>query len=455
MISTSALLNKFHLDQDITSNLRGFWRSGSLVIGAMILGKSFSFVWKILLARLGSENLGQTQVVLTLLTLVSSLALLGFPFSLTRFISIAHAQKKKLLAEKLLYFVIKKTSTYSVLLMMAGVLLIPLSSNWLNLHLITSTQDIWVLLAVPFLVISEVFWNYFNARQQTALYAVGKYVIQPVFRLVLLLAFMSFVMNQETLILIHVIGATILAAILTLAVSRFSLEKLKLKLSPKISRDFVRYSTPIAGSLFLYVLFGSIDVFLLNQFTTVQVIGVYAVLVLLAELSDVFFLPFVNLIQPFMGSLHQRKQQGGRFILATCLLLLIGGGVVSFAIFELREFIINVIFGGEYTPAIALVGFILISKILESAFVLPIRHFLDFYGFVKETFIAMLLTLVMKISLGIYLVSQYQLPGLLITQISVQVFHVIVCVGLMGWLFRKQIIERLKAYPILPQFLSK
>jgi hypothetical protein len=116
---------------------------------------------------------------------------------------------------------------------------------------------------------------------------------------------------------------------------------------------------------------------------------------------------------------------------------------ISGLIFGLREILVQYVFGAVYTPALGLVALILLQKVLESSVVMPLRHFLDFYGYVRLTLWLMGLILIGKLILSYTLILAYGLPGILTAQILTQVFHGISLILAILFLFRRKISWRM------------
>lgn len=74
---------------------------------------------------------------------------------------------------------------------------------------------------------------------------------------------------------------------------------------------------------------------------------------------------------------------------------------------------------------------------LNSSIVLPLRHFFDFENHVRMTFVFMFLVLLLKIPLLWFFIPQYGLLGVAFTQLIAVMFHLVLCIGGLGWYFAR------------------
>jgi O-antigen/teichoic acid export membrane protein len=420
-----------------TSQVLTFFKGGFSVLIAMVVGKAISFIWKLVLARQGADVLGHTQLLLTLIGLVSGLVLLGFPAALTRFSALNYQKKMQASSRQLLAIILKYLVLLSLLVAGVG----PILGRWLestwSIKLTNTPQDFVILYTLPLLVVSELIWAYFNGQRQLGRYSWGKFVLQPFFRLITLVGLLVWGVSANGLVVGHISLAIIASGLISFWIVQLPLLSVVKATRRQLPSGFVAYATPLNLSAVAFMIFGSIDVFLLNQFTSIETIGLYAVLVLLAELMDIFFLPALNILPSFLSQYHQKASAGGLFVLKVMFVLLIGGGSLALILFAAKDLVITWLFGQQYALALSLVGLVLIQKVAESAVVMPLRHYLDFYGYVKQTFILMLVILVVKLALSYFLIGQWGLAGALSALVIVQILHALGCVVVAGYVFRQ------------------
>ncbi|MDQ3008608.1 MAG: oligosaccharide flippase family protein [bacterium] len=455
MIANNSRIRNILINVISSEHYQYFWKSSFTVLAAILLGKATSLIWKVVLARLGPESLGFTQFILNILTLTSGFALLGLPATLTRFVAIAHSKHNATQVTALFYFVLRVTAVTSLFAVSIFVMILLLFSDELSMQLLKDPQNTIILVGIPFLVFTEVISSYLNGVRRVTSYSVLKYLLPPLLRLSLLGLLLLFGFQNNSLLTQHILLSTIIASLGGLMLSHFSWNKVKTKLKPVLQRELIKYSVPVSGSFLLFIAFGSLDTLLINKYIGITAVGLYSVLLLLSEITDIFFLSFINLIQPYLGSLFDQKRKGGRFVILTCLFLVVGGVAISLPIYIFRDFILDTLFGSEYAVVGSFVAFILLQKVLESALVMPLRHFLDFYGYVKETFSLMLLMLIIKVGLSWYLISHYGFYGAMISQVIIQVIHAAACVGLITVIFKRQLYTSIMKSSVVSRLLHK
>lgn len=417
-------------------HLRHFWQGGVTVIIIMVIGKLISLGWKLTIVRLGPETLGTTQLILTALTLLTSFALFGMQTSLGRFASIAWQQHRFTRAHQLLMTSLKWCGIVAVLIAI-GCWWEP---AWVRavLRLPTvATQDLRLLgLAVPFAITSELLWSYLAVQRRVFVYGTTRYLLLPLARLGLLILLMAAHLPPSQVIVGHLVGAVIITAILTWWLGRFQLRVQIPALPAPLRRRFAHYSASIAGSFLLFMVYGSVDVLLLNRFSTLERVGLLSALFIFTELADVFFAGFLNLFHSFLSSFHKDPVTGLKFTLVTAAGLLSGGLILSLVLTLLRAPLIALFLGPEYQIIGHLIGLALILKSFESSIVFSLHHYLDFYGYVKATIGLMALGLAIKVIAGWWLIGHYNLIGVLYTQGLAIAFQVVCCsivIGLIIW----------------------
>lgn len=389
-----------------------YLKGSSAVIITLAFGKLVSLVWKIVLARVGPEALGTTEVILTIVTALASFSLLGVHTTLTRFAAIAIQQNRKSRAMSLLAFTTKACSLLSCIVLIAvyaypAILSFLGQTNQAAIHAYA-----WLF---PFVVASEVVLAYLNAYRNVWGYGAGHYLIPPIIRLGLLLALLSIHWSPLAIVGDHLRFAVILTAVVNIAqiIPYLRISRL---LSKRYVQQFIRYSIPTAGSFLLFSLYGAMDVLLLTKYMSLSTVGYYVAGVAIADATDVIFLPLLTLFHSYLATFYNHITDGVIFTLKSIVTLLMLSVLVAVGIYTQKSFLIGLMLGNTYAPIGAYIGILLFLKITQSALILPLRHFLDFYGYVGNTFTLMATSLAVKLVLGLVFIPRIGLSGIFLMQ---------------------------------------
>lgn len=416
--------------------LRAYWRQGASVLTAVIVGKAISLLWKIYVARLGPTNFGVVEIALTTFFTLSSFSLLGFHTALMRFVAIAAAQNNRTVAIKLLRLSIELTLGLSLLViaffwLFPTVLpaIIPASSR--------SLQDIerylWI---VPVLTASEILWSYFAATNHIRLYAITKYVLSPIFRLIGLFMLMTFGLLSQSTLILHLCIASSLS--LGIAALFIKWDRLRKQSDPELKQQFLTFSFTMSGSFIAFVLYGALDVFFVARFLGPASVGLLAGLSVLTHDSlDAILGPVLNIFQSNLGSAYKNISKGFLFTLANIGVFLAVGGVMGMGIFAIRHLLIHFLLGDAYQGITPFIAVFLGVHLIDTAITLPLRHFLDFYGHVNTTLTLMIIALIAKGTVGFLTIPHYGLYGVFIAQLVSVVIH-LTSAGIMSVVLARQ-----------------
>jgi O-antigen/teichoic acid export membrane protein len=410
-----------------------YWRSGGTILFAVGIGKIVSLVWKLILARFGPQTLGTVELALTVFTVVSSLALMGFHTALLRFVSIADTKGVKRVSSTLVYFSLR-------IVVALGLLLVALflsQPQFLTFILRASLPDLGLiqkyLWIAPLFAVSELLWSYLAAIKQILPYATTKYILHPSLRLLVLLIGLAVGVPLKVLLVSHLA----VAAIGTVAVSLWQALRFDSFIGQVIprrqAREFLLFAAPMNASFLSFAVYGALDVILVAHFWGTDHIGLLAALVTLSDVPDMLLVPLLNILQAYLGDSYTNVRRGLSFVMSNILLFLAMALILGLAIFLIRQPLVAMLFGDQYSNITVFVGWFLIVKILQSAIILPLRHFLDFYGHVRLTFFLMIFSLGVKFVVGVSTIAAFGLAGVVAAQASGVSVHLAGCIAATWW----------------------
>ncbi len=394
----------------------------ALVAVSMVFGKALSLVWKIITARQGSSAVGEIEFILTTTNLLAALAILGLPMTVT--IWTAKDQPKQsiqrnFLLDSLVFALISGTA----LAITAQIIF----SIWPNLISKTQILPSTYLWSVPLIGIGEILWAWFNGRKQYLAFAFGKYIGQPLFRLASLAIMIALGIGWQNWIPQHLNSAVIGVCLVTAILATKAWKKLQspvgITLWSKVRKNYWHQSFLLSGSLALYVLYSSSDVYWLTIFHGPAVVGIFSLLLALATLLELVFLPILNLLQTRLGAFQNQPTKGFNFAIKNGLISLSLGVIGSLLLLVFKPWIV-LLFGNTGSVIItSQLAWLLIWKLVANSWVLPIRHFLDFFGFQKQTLWAMSLSFLFKIMLSWLLVPKFAITGIIAANIGAEILH--------------------------------
>lgn len=414
----------------------GIFRSGLLISFFVVAGKGLSFFWKTLLFRTDPALLGLSELILASATVFSSFSLLGMNTALVRFESKYRKNKAKNVAELIPFSLLIAFGIFALLSLLTILRLIPFSFFY------TSEIPLELSLILPFSLIitfQEIFLSVLLGKKQIFQFGFYKYFLQPLLRLILIFLFFFTLSSRVAAIPLHLI----VAATLTTILLSFSIQKSlritvrNLRKPSALQREFVKYVIPMSGSFVTYVIFSSLDIFFLQKFTALAVVGTYTILNTISEVLDAIMTPFLNLFHTYLGDYtDQSLSAKKKLIIKQCLFFIATSLIYIFVLYLLRHFILS-FYKIDTTEIMQVLFLFLFAEALNSSIVLPLRHFFDFENYVKMTFVFMLLTLLLKIPLLWFWIPQYGLLGVAYTQLATVIFHGLLCVLGFEWYFAR------------------
>lgn len=432
----SAVLQKIRQ----TLHLESFWKHSALIIFFVFLGKSVSFIWKVVLARYGPDTLGLVQVSMVALTLLANFSLFGLQTTVIRFMSMLREQKKSELAEQVFFFTVRFSFTFVVLLVGFIFAFPEQMKGLLQLQFLSNTYIRLLGLSLPAFVGIELLTSYLNAHSKIMAYGVGKYLLQPIFRVVFLFIFLAFSLDIYTTINLHILFSSLISCCVLIFTSSLwkKSSKLRITVDSALRQEYFHYSLPVAGSFLLFIFYGSIDTFLLSKFGTLSLVGLFSGLLLLIDLTDMFFVPSLNLLFLHLGRFSLDPKKGTVYVLQKMKIFLSIAVVVFVGIAVSKSHLTYFVLGPEYMVAVPFILPLLFTKLLEHTIIFPLRHLLDFYGYVKQTLFFMSISLISKVILGIIFTQQYGILGVILAIGLSNMLHLILCVIATVMLYHRQ-----------------
>ncbi|MBM3233328.1 flippase, partial [Candidatus Pacearchaeota archaeon] len=373
-------------------------------------------LYRILIARsFGPEEYGLFSLATMVVILFVSLASLGIPEGLVRFIALYRGNKnvKKIgaLVKSALGFLIFTSVVTSIALIML--------TPWISLNLFHTDKLIPYLylaaLAIPFYTIANVYLSVLRAFEKIASYSFILNFMQNFTKIAALAIFVFFGMKINAIMFSYVLG------ILAMFLAAFVAVKVKLAHNLKVQkggrglnplREIFSYSWPLSLlSVASFILYW-VDSFTIGYFRNPVEVGLYNVAVPLAAIVMIVPDLIIQLFFPLVTKEYSRKnysliqelsKQATKWVFLVnvplTLIILLFPGVI-----------INFFFGSTYLAAEQSLQLLTLGSLFGSLSIIP-AHLISMIGKSKLMLGNTLAMLALNVVLNILLVPRYGMAG--------------------------------------------
>jgi O-antigen/teichoic acid export membrane protein len=409
-----------NISSAVMKKMLPYFGASAVILAAMILGKAFSFVWRILILRYNVAFLGEIELFSTTLGLATTFATLAFPAALIRFSLRRKAKAWSYFSHAAL------CSLQALILVGGGVWLI---SQFIPLFTPNTQLPLALFLGLVLLITGQkLALAFLNSQKKFTLYGLGEYVIGPGLKLILLIGILLGIF-QNNFLFPHVIWSMVLAAFVSIVWVLGQKAKQSVSLSQLEKKEFLSYSLFLSGSFLAFMVYSALDVYVLQYFFGLITVGLYAGMLTIVNLMDLLFLPFLH---TFPVHLAERKTRLAKinFTNRTAGVLIKLGLISGLGIAGFGTVFIRLLTGSALNISIWILLAFAPYKILHYGVVHVYRHYLDFQGEQKFTAQTMFLSLGIKLFLCVVLVKPWGLVGLATANIVTDLFHI-------GWLIHR------------------
>lgn len=395
----------------------------ALVASAILVGKLASLIWKIGTAHQGTQVVGEIEYILTTTNLIAALAIQGLPMAVTIWTARLHHEKKSdrhLIGESLVFGLL--SASLLTLIAHFAFKLFPSLTGQMQ------TPPVTYLWIIPGIVAIELLSAWFNGRKQYNWYALGKYLGQPLLRVCLFFGLILCSVQLSITIPLHL---TIAVAVLLLGLTLHALHVLRsdsmqtqeMKDWPKLKSKFWGQGAVLSGSLLLYVIYTASDVYWLNHFFSPSVVGTFSLLLALASLLELVFYPILNLLQTRLGIFQSQTPESFAFLGKNISSSAVIGVLTAIALMLVKPYVVLLFGSSSQTISSLMLGFILVWKLIANTLVLPIRHYLDYFGQQRTTLLTMGGSFFLKALLSWLLIPTQGILGVIIANIGAELLH--------------------------------
>ncbi|MBL7206047.1 MAG: oligosaccharide flippase family protein [Candidatus Aenigmarchaeota archaeon] len=158
------------------------------------------------------------------------------------------------------------------------------------------------------------------------------------------------------------LGAILLSSLFALVISIIPLKKiLRTERVSIISSKIYRYSLPVFTAILFLTIISNIDVILVKHFFTPTEAGYYAAASLMAKMIYFISHAFSNAMFPKASELHVDSRHSGRILKESLFYTSIFAVLGIVLYFLIPHFIVDLLFGAQYSPVAELIGLFAIA----------------------------------------------------------------------------------------------
>lgn len=412
-------------DQALKTLAKG---AGFVFIG-MILSKIFTYLYRIIVARIGTSEYGLLSLGLAVISIAMYIPVLGMDQGILRYVSYYLGLKDK----QRIKGTITKALKIAIPLSILFTIILFFSSNFISiiLHQPDLSLIIKILsLSLPFYTVGVLYLSVIKAYKRMDYWVLIKNILE------------NFVKVLITYILIlfglGVIGATIgftIASMFTFIIAVILVESklvpiIKSKIvSIKQTKQLVGYSWPIMFNIILNQLLGWTDTLMIGFFKNPAQVGIYNAALPTAHIMTIIPAGIKALFIPIMTTLYaQKKQMEFIAIYKTCTKWIYYFSFYIFMIFIIfSKEILQLLFGTAYIEGSSTVIIIIIGYFIYSV-LSPTTALLKVIEKTKLLLFNTIISTTLNIILNYILIPRYgMIGGAIASTISLTLWS---CLGL-------------------------
>lgn len=419
--------------EDINHSLKLIVKSSLFVFIGVLLSKILTYVYRILISKLGPEVYGLFSLSIIVLLWFGVFFSFGLYEGILRFISLYRGKNE---INKIRYVFRASTIFLSISGIIAGIILYFLS-HFIAVNILHSPDLIVFLqiisLSIPFYMLSFGFLSVIQAYENIKAHSFISDVLRNLINVVTLAIFVFIGFKTNSVILSYFLGILVLFFSSFIYCKHhipevFIRPKINESLKKSIRKDIIHYSLPFIFSGVIYELFVNLDSLVIGYFNGAIDVGYYNIAILLASFLAIAPMLFTKLLFPLItkefslknfDSIKTLSKQVEKWILAInlplCLLIILFPGAV-----------INLLFGAEYIIAETSLRILGIGMFLYSMSTV-MENLISMIGKSKVLMVNVFIAAVVNLILNIILVPRYGMVG---AAISTMLMYLILSITL-------------------------
>jgi len=292
-------------DKNFKKIARGAW----LIFLGLFISKLLGYVYRLIIAKAGTENYGLFSLGLSIYTFILTLAILGINTGAMRFISYYRGKKDAEKEKGTIYSAAKIVFISSLFL----ALILGFSSNFLANN-VFKKEGLGIILLIfafvlPFNALSELASGVARSYKKIEYEIFSKNLIENIAKILLTLLFLYLGMNLLGIAIAFNLAIIISASILIFLVIKRIVIKLKVGKIIENYSEILKISWPLAFVGIINLFLTITDTIMLGFFRTSSEIGIYNAAVPTAQLLFIIPFAFLGLFIPVLTGLYAEKKE--------------------------------------------------------------------------------------------------------------------------------------------------
>lgn len=400
--------------------------AGIVMIG-LFLGKLISYIYTILIARIGSEVFGLYSLGISITSFLIVISLFGLNSGIVRYISYYRTKGD----EPRIRGIIRSSLKIAIPLSIFFFLILFIFSNIISNKIFHNSDLTFVLkflaVTIPIIVITEIFLSIFTAFKKIE-YKV--YIVEVFEKLIRIIA--AFILIYIGFTLKAAIFSYVISITISLILSAYFLHKVfhffrnNIK-TIEIKKELLFYSFPLLFSGVLISVVKWIDTIMIGFFRSVSEVGIYNVALSTSYLMVIIPTAIMSLFLPIITENYSKKKYKEiKDISKNVIRWIFTLNIIAFTlILTFSKEILRLMFGQEYTLGNSSLIILLIGYLIFSFAHVHSNYLI----MIKKTKLILLINLAMvllNISLNLYLIPLYGIiGGAIATSLSLIVSYIL------------------------------
>ncbi|MBU1204265.1 MAG: flippase [Nanoarchaeota archaeon] len=336
-------------------SMKGIFKGAGVVVLGIFLSKIFGYIYRIIVARTGTEPYGLLSIGLAFFGVLVSLSLCGLHMGVLRYVSYYKNKQNPSKIKSTILTTLKISLFLSLILSFLSFVLSPWLANTFfhNPELVIIFRII--SFSIPFDVLAIILFQVNKAFQIVKYEIVIKYIGENLIKIISLIFFLALGFKIIGPTLAYVIGV-ILTGIITFFITRkkvFNFLDKNLEYTP-MYRKLFSFSWPLLFTSFLLMLISWTDTLMLGYFKTVSEVGIYNAAMPTAQILYIIPYAFSFLFIPILTKFYAKKKWtllSHLYYSTTKWIFIINLLVLTTFIFTSKT-IIQLLFGPNYFSSI-------------------------------------------------------------------------------------------------------
>lgn len=407
------IINK--IKNEISSNLKNkhfseVLKGGSLSFITKILGTFLGLLTNLIITRhYGVEVLGSLSIIISIVTIVSIFSLMGTDVSILRFVPPFVKEKSSSEVSNIIKRIFLFVFTISIILS----LVLYASTDYILTKIFDKPELHDYVVLASYLLIFVVFTNLSGA----AIRSLKK------INLFLFVSFLPAIINLVTVSFLtyffyntsNPVYSYFSTKVVICLLSIFFLRKYLFKFSAEVKKTslkkIVNTSFPMFLTAVMQLVILQTDIIMLGSLSTIEQVGIYAIVIKLAVLSGFILQSLNSIVAPKFSELFYSGEHQELLNLSkkTTKLVFFATVPISIVLIVFGEFLLSV-FGEAFKPGYLALLILTIGQ-LTNAISGPVGYFLNMTGHQKQFNCIIFLSAVVNIILNYFLIPIYGVAG--------------------------------------------